>query len=87
MNSKKAKRLRALVRHLQERGAVENINWEEYTSRKQRIMLPPASGLEPTRDSTTNYTLHITRALNPSCGKAVYKQMKKRSENLGHRPK
>lgn len=48
MNSKRAKKLRALVRHLQNRGAVEE-NWVAYGSQqvgRQKVstMLDPACG-------------------------------------------
>lgn len=57
MNSKKAKALRRLTEHLQQRGVIQNDKWADVgTTGEQRM-------------------------LNPSCGKSIYRAMKKRDSN------
>lgn len=73
MNGKKAKKLRALVRHLQQAGAIENKEWLQYGHRNRTLskMLPDENGeLKETRVPDT------TIWLMPTCGRAVYQQMK-----------
>jgi hypothetical protein len=62
MNSKKAKRLRQLVEHLQTKGAIGTSEWAVFGSMK----LAPKTSM-----------------LDPACGKAIYKQMKKRGAHHG----
>lgn len=69
MNSKKAKRLRQLVRHLQDKGAVEAKDWTQYAD-------------EPTMSLNQNnpnnpINMAVKRKLDPECGKSIYKMMKK----------
>lgn len=73
MNGKKAKKLRALVRHLQSAGAIESKEWVQYAHRNRTLakMVPDESGeLKETR------VPDITLWLHPTCGRAVYQQMK-----------
>lgn len=77
MNGKKAKKLRALVRQLQQVGAIENKEWVQYGHRNRtlsRDVKDPETGeLKETRVPDT------TVWLMPGCGRAVYQQMKARS--------
>lgn len=71
MNLKKAKRLRALVRHLQEKGAIVNKDWTIYSE-------------APNSQDGSSGNFHGARRCNkldPTCGRAVYKQMKKRKSS------
>jgi hypothetical protein len=68
MNSKKAKRIRQLVRHLQEKDTIQNVDWD---------MTVTKSALEG------NSLFKGQRTLHPQAGKAVYKQMKKRAVHMG----
>lgn len=61
MNSKKAKRLRQLVRHLQHKGVIKDGDWEQL-----------ALVVSPDGKVVDGKTI-----LHPDCGKAVYKKMKK----------
>jgi len=61
MNSKKAKRLRQLVRHLQNKGVIKDGDWE------QTMPVVTSSGEE----------VPEKRVLHPDCAKSVYKKMKK----------
>lgn len=74
MNGKKAKKLRALVRHLQNAGAIEGKTWLEYGHRQRtlsRMVVDPETGeKKETRVPDT------TVWLMPTCGRAVYQQMK-----------
>jgi hypothetical protein len=54
MNGKKVKRIKQLLKHLQEKGLLPDQGWE-------------------------SATLSGQRKLNPECGKALYKEMKKRA--------
>jgi len=78
MNSKKAKRIRALVKHLQQKGALETAEWTTYGSigGNKMVTKQDAQGnLIQVREATA------TTALDPKCGRSVYKQMKKRISN------
>lgn len=61
MNAKKAKRLRQLVRHLQNKGVINDGDWEQ--------IVPVVT---PSGEEVPGKT-----ALHPDCGKSVYKKMKK----------
>ena len=81
MNGKKAKRLRQLVNVLQEKKVIDpewridgyishecyNYNTDIFRSNTQTLPQPP--------------TISKQSVLKPECGKAVYKQMKKRTIN------
>ena len=73
MNSKKAKKLRQLVRHLVAKGggSVET----GYTQKSFTAFdkMPGGLGLE----DTTYQTRHVTNTLDPECMRAIYQQMKK----------
>lgn len=78
MNSKKAKRIRALVKHLQNKGALESSEWVTLGSvgnNKSKVKMDEEGNLIQVREATT------TAMLDPKCGKAVYRQMKKRIVN------
>ena len=80
MNSKKAKRLRQLVRVMQDKGVVDG-EWEVNGHIKHDIVVNNPKMF----DASTNPTIELHTAkqsvLKPECGKAVYKQMKKRTIN------
>jgi uncharacterized protein YjhX (UPF0386 family) len=75
MNGKKARQLRQLVRHLQDKGAIESKDWVAYGTRNRtlaRTVRDEDGSLKEVRVPDT------TIWLMPTCGKAIYKQMKKR---------
>lgn len=75
MNSKKAKRLRQLVKHLQTKGVIEDKDWAVYGSQQHK-----SSDSDP---ENPKWIVQQTRMLDPACGKAIYKQMKTRSHISG----
>lgn len=87
MNSKKAKRIRQLVRHLQSKALIEDSPWEVAGSIDHRRYASPSSILssDPAviRDEeaklTSIYDVRKQRVLDPACGKAIYKTMKARA--------
>lgn len=92
MNSKKAKRLRQLVEHLQTKGVIEQSEWAVYGSQTHTKMMPitddSLSSASPiTHDGriVTQQRQTVTQStamLDPACGKSIYKQMKKRATHL-----
>ena len=74
MNGKKAKKLRALVRHLQAAGAIENKEWLQYGHR-QRTLSRMVTDAE-TGETKMTQVPDTTLWLMPTCGRAVYQQMK-----------
>ena len=76
MNSKKAKRLRQLVKHLQEKGAVENGEWTIRGSVSHEI---PVLNI----DGKTGPIIKTQSVLHAECGRSVYKQMKRRATVIG----
>ncbi len=84
MNGKKAKKLRALVRHLQNAGVVENKEWLQYGHRQRTLskMVADENGeLKETRVPDT------TVWLMPTCGRAIYQQMKDNTKGRLDAPK
>ena len=81
MNTKKAKKLRQLVCHLMAKGAVAEGGWTVYGSAKMQTRKTPT-----TIDGAAGqpYAITGTVMLDPACGKAIYRQMKKRA--VSHRP-
>lgn len=69
MNSKKAKRLRQLVKHLQAREAIPNTEWDKTNTGEPLGKAP--------------WMFKGQHTLHPESGKAVYKQMKKRADLHG----
>jgi hypothetical protein len=70
MNSKKAKKLRQLTRVMQDKGIVEK-EWQIEGSIRHN---------KPTINDYVNGTITTVQQslLKPECGKAVYRQMKRR---------
>lgn len=83
MNSKKCKRLRQLVRHLQDKAAVANSNWCVASNVEKKRNVPNfAAFKDGVRDESlpaTVETIFHQRILDPKCGRAIYQQMKKRA--------
>ena len=75
MSSKKAKKVRQLLRHLQKKAGVANMQWEVYKETPRIMSVESENPDEPPRE----VVVHVNRTLDPSCGKAIYKQMKKRA--------
>lgn len=72
MNSKKAKKLRQLTRVMQDKGVVDK-EWQIDGSIRHK---------KPTMGEYVNgkeYSTVQQSLLKPECGKAVYRQMKKRA--------
>lgn len=105
MNSKKAKQLRQLTRHLQNRDAVPGSETEWHTLKKGQYPMKTAplkmvktdesakEGEQTLEDMRVN-GIRISsgrigiveqRMLDPKCGKAVYKLMKK-MDGTGRKP-
>lgn len=94
MNEKKAKRLRQLTKHLMQQGALAADGWRVMHPQTQYV-----DDQVPTRMRVKNeqgvrqyqYVMVQRRVatgtvqLDPACGLAIYRQMKKRAE-LQHRP-
>jgi len=74
MNSKKAKRIRQLVRHLQDKGIVGKDGWTVYKDQPivRNLVID---------DTSTPTEIGFQRRLNPDCGRAVYNAMKKNARN------
>lgn len=97
MNQKTSKKLRQLVKHLMNQGAVQNV-WEQYTpdvravTKQSEFSSRPSKFKDPVVSvrATTTHTnapedsvFGGTVRLDAACGKAIYKQMKKRQ--LSHK--
>jgi hypothetical protein len=84
MNAKKAKALRALTKQLQHKGVIENQEWAVYGSQQHRQMANPSSIISsnPADHEEPRWIVQNTRMLDPTCGKSMYKQMKKRANDL-----
>jgi hypothetical protein len=74
MNAKKAKKIRQLVRHLQNKGLVGKDGWEVYNDQ------PIVRNLV-INDTSTPAEIGFSRKLDLDCSKAVYKSMKKNARN------
>ena len=76
MNEKRAKRLRQLVCHLMEKGAVAQNGWRVFAETSKATKVPVGNILEEARfvEVATG-----TQKLDPTCGLAIYRQMKKRA--------
>jgi hypothetical protein len=86
MNAKKAKALRALTKHLQNKGVIENQEWEVASTIDHRKVFTPSNAIVGDGKSTENFpqvVIHKQRVLDPACGKAIYKTMKARAELNG----
>lgn len=83
MNSKKAKRLRQLVRHLQEKGGVAQAPWEVAGTIDHRKLAPPSLSSATPDESKPVVVIHKQRVLDPACGKAIYRQFKAKAELHG----
>jgi hypothetical protein len=70
VNEKKVKKLRQLVRHLQNTGAVGKIGWTVYNDSPvvKNLLID---------DKVTPTQVGVSRRLHPDCGRAVYQAMKK----------
>jgi hypothetical protein len=77
MNSKKAKKLRALVRHLQNTGAIESKEWIQYGHRDRTIT---KISTDEDGKQVEKRVPDTTLWLMPGCGRAVYQQMKDRTK-------
>jgi hypothetical protein len=75
MSSKKAKKVRQLLRHLQKKAGMDNVQWEVYKETPRVMSVESENPDEPSREMV----VHVNRTLDPTCGKAIYKQMKKRA--------
>ena len=75
MNGKTAKKLRQLVRHMQEKGAIESKDWVAYGTRNRTISKTVRGEDGELKEVRVPDT---TIWLMPTCGKAIYNQMKKR---------
>jgi len=73
MNGKKAKRLRQVVRLMQEKGVVEK-EWAVEGSIKHVNNGVP--NIRPDRVFDLDTTVTYQSMLKPECGKAVYKRLK-----------
>lgn len=69
MNSKKAKRLRQLVRHLQNKSAVESADWIDVND--------DVVYKKVTLNGSATVGMTVTRKLKPECGRSIYQIMKK----------
>lgn len=74
MNEKKAKKLRQLVKHFQNKGIAGKLGWTVY------IDTPVISNMK-FYDAAQPTEVGFQRKLNPDCGRAVYKAMKKNARN------
>jgi len=77
MNGKTAKKLRQLVRHLQETGAIESKEWVSLGRRDRKLHR------EVTTEKGEVKLVQVpdeTVWLKPGCGRAVYQQMKRRAK-------
>jgi hypothetical protein len=87
MNSKKAKRIRHLVKHLQEKAAIADAPWAVpgYIEHKFNVPNPAAFKADAPDESIpkTIVEVHRQRVLDPKCGRAIYQQMKKRAVHHG----
>jgi hypothetical protein len=76
MNQKKAKRLRALVKHLQNRGATEGTSWLKYSSypeMSERAVINAQGKLD-------HVPYMVGQAvLDQHSGRSIYQQLKKAS--------
>lgn len=75
MSAKKAKKVRQLLRHLQKKAGMDSMQWEVYKETPRVASVESENSDEPPREMV----VHVNRTLDPSCGKAIYKQMKKRA--------
>lgn len=69
MNSKKAKRLRQLVRHLQDKSAVESTEWIGVNDDDVFKNV--------TVNGSATIAMTTTRKLKPECGRSIYQMMKR----------
>jgi hypothetical protein len=83
MNSKKAKRIRQLVRHLMEKGAVDDAEWTIAGHIEHRKTSP--SSIVGSDDGAISRVPQFVRqrVLDPTCGRTIYKKMKK-SNSANH---
>ena len=80
MNEKKSKRLRQLVRHLQDRGAIENKNWLQYASYPEmstRAFVNSSGKLDQMP------WMKGQAIMDPGCGRAIYQKMKDDADRNG----
>jgi hypothetical protein len=80
MNEKKSKRLRQLVRHLQQRGAIEEQSWLKYASYPEmstRAFINSSGKLDQMP------WMKGQAVMDPGCGRAIYQRMKKNAEHNG----
>jgi hypothetical protein len=82
MNSKKAKRLRQLVRHLQDKAAIAESEWSvpgviKYTASK--FSASSIVGNAPSIPESPFDGITYQRVLSADCGKSIYRTMKKRA--------
>lgn len=79
MNSKKAKRLRQLVRVMQDKGIVDK-EWETSGHVRHPVISDEQLGTSSIEKAFIDQIMPpaLQSMLKPECGKAVYKGMKKR---------
>lgn len=80
MNEKKAKRLRQLVRHLQERGATEQNVWLKYATYPE-MGERPVINMHGKLEMAPHMIGQAT--LDPQCGRAIYQKMKDSADRNG----
>ena len=72
MNSKKAKKLRQLVRHLTSKaGTPDQTEYTDNLKRKTELVMGKDGIMQPSD------VIRTTRVLSTNCARAVYQQMKK----------
>jgi hypothetical protein len=79
MNQKKAKRIRALVRHLMTKGAITDKAWTVagYIEHRQNKFSPSSIAADAADEVKSEPIVHRQRVLDPECGRSVYRRMKR----------
>ena len=93
MNEKKAKKLRQLVRHLMEKGAITDAGWINYTPNVYQTVMPVRTKVSkkvneegfivenvPMLAAGKQGFITSPVELDAACGKAIYRAMKKRAD-------
>lgn len=93
MNQKKAKRIRQLVRHMQDKGVVDNQSWINYGLDQKFVNMSVPDADSPTVFDeegklvmTMKNVLVPTgcRKLDPTSGRAIYQAMKSRGDRIAN---
>lgn len=79
MNQKKAKRIRALVKHLMTKGAIADKEWTiaGYIDHRKSQFSASSIAADAPAEEQPAFEVHRQRVLDPECGRAVYQRMKR----------